>query len=97
MNYIFSSCSKASNIISMLAVCPNTSSSGQSIPCLAQKYSNPVKKQKEFIIIVLSEQVTFGNQQTLRVVSEEQETSVLSPTRTASLTCKNRKHLYIQQ
>jgi len=75
----------------MLAVCPNTSSSGQSIPCLAQKYSNPVKKQKEYIITVLPEQVTFSNQQTLRVVSEEQETSVLSPTRTASLTCKNRK------
>lgn len=31
-----------------------------------------------------------NHQQTLRVVSDEQETSVLSPTRTASLTCKNK-------
>jgi len=36
------------------------------------------------------EQKTASNQQTLRVVSEEQETSVLSPTTTASLTCKNK-------
>jgi len=35
-----------------------------------------------------------SHQQTLTVVSEEQETSVLSPTRTASLTCKNKNSIY---
>jgi hypothetical protein len=39
-------------------------------------------------------QNTINNQQTLRVVSEEQETSVLSPTRTASFTCL-KKHFNI--
>jgi len=87
--YIFSCCCKASNIVRVLSKRPSTSSKGQGIPRLTHKKD---ENNYESTCIISEEQglvVTkklASHHQTLRVVSDEQETSVLSPTRTASLT-----------